>query len=165
MPSQPRRSRPRTGVRATTRPSGARGSRSWPRNRPLRGGWASRSPVMAVTATCALSRRRSRLEAADRSLRLIVEAEGARFPLTVDPVFVHEAELLGHGDPVPPADAMFGSSVSVSGDTVVAGSPLDDTTAGLEAGSAYVFVRSGTTWTVQQRLLAPDGAASDWFGS
>ena len=35
-------------------------------------------------------RLRTRLEAADRSLRLIVEAEGARFPLTVDPVFVHE---------------------------------------------------------------------------
>jgi uncharacterized repeat protein (TIGR01451 family) len=107
----------------------------------------------------------TRLEAADRGLRLIVEADGARFPVTVDPVFVHEAQLLGHGDPVPPADAMFGSSVSVSGDTVVAGSPLDNTPAGLEAGSAYVFVRSGTTWTVQQRLLAQDGAASDWFGS
>ena len=58
----------------------------------------------------------------------------------------------------------FGSSVSVSGDTVVVGAPGDDTPGGVDAGSAYVFVRSGTTWTEQQKLLAPDGAADDDFG-
>jgi hypothetical protein len=31
-------------------------------------------------------------------------------------------------------------------------------------GAAYVFVRSGTTWSQQQKLTAPDGAAGDDFG-
>jgi len=32
-------------------------------------------------------------------------------------------------------------------------------------GSAYVFTRSGTTWTEQQKLTASDAAAGDLFGS
>ena len=62
------------------------------------------------------------------------------------------------------ASDLFGGSVSVSGDTAVVGASFDDTPAGADAGSAYVFVRSGTTWTEQQKLLAPDGAAGDNFG-
>jgi hypothetical protein len=58
----------------------------------------------------------------------------------------------------------FGSSVSVAGDVLVVGAPLDDTAAGTDAGSAYVFVRSGSAWLEVQKLLAPDGAASDLFG-
>ena len=59
----------------------------------------------------------------------------------------------------------FGSSVSVSGDTVVVGAALHDTSGGGNAGSAYVFVRVGTTWSEQQKLLASDGAQGDQFGS
>ena len=57
----------------------------------------------------------------------------------------------------------FGSGMAVWGDTVVAGSGLDDELA-WNAGSAYVFVRSGTTWTQQAKLLAPDGHEHDYFG-
>src|SRR6185503_11494045 len=32
-------------------------------------------------------------------------------------------------------------------------------------GSAYVFVRNGTTWTQQQKLTASDGTANDEFGN
>jgi uncharacterized repeat protein (TIGR01451 family) len=59
----------------------------------------------------------------------------------------------------------FGTSVAITGDTIVIGAPNDDTTAGAEAGSAYVFVRSGTVWSEQQKLVASDGAAGDRFGS
>ena len=62
------------------------------------------------------------------------------------------------------ADDCFGQSVSVSGDTVVVGASGDDTAGGVDAGSAYVFVRSGTVWSEQQKLLASDGAAGDGFG-
>jgi uncharacterized repeat protein (TIGR01451 family) len=62
------------------------------------------------------------------------------------------------------ADDGFGVSVSISGDSAVAGSYLDDTAGGLDAGSAYVFVRSGTLWSEQQKLVAPDGATDDRFG-
>lgn len=58
----------------------------------------------------------------------------------------------------------FGFSVSVSGDTAVVGARLDDDL-GSDSGSAYVFVRSGVTWSQQQKLTAADGAADDWFGT
>jgi len=62
------------------------------------------------------------------------------------------------------ANDQLGSSVAVSGDTVVAGATGDTTAAGQLAGSAYVFVRSGATWTEQQKLTASDAAAFDVFG-
>jgi len=58
----------------------------------------------------------------------------------------------------------FGYSVSVSGDTILIGSCYDDDH-GTMCGSAYVFVRSEGTWTQQQKLLASDGAAFDYFGN
>ena len=33
-----------------------------------------------------------------------------------------------------------------------------------ESGSAYVFVRSGTTWSQQLKLIPSDGAEGDIFG-
>jgi hypothetical protein len=58
----------------------------------------------------------------------------------------------------------FGFSVALDGDTAVVGAPGDETAAGRVAGSAYVFLRSGTTWTEQGHLTASDGAAGDSFG-
>ena len=58
----------------------------------------------------------------------------------------------------------FGISVAVSGDTALVGASLDDVGSNTDQGSAYVFVRSGTTWTQQAKLTAADGAASDFFG-
>jgi hypothetical protein len=48
---------------------------------------------------------------------------------------------------------------------VVVGATGDDTPAGADAGSAYVYVRFGTTWIRQAKLTASDGAADDAFGS
>jgi drug/metabolite transporter superfamily protein YnfA len=70
---------------------------------------------------------------------------------------------------------LFGSSVAVSGDTVVVGAYAEDSNAAgvngnqndnsaFTAGAAYVFVRSGTTWTQQAYLKAHDTAPFDWFG-
>lgn len=58
----------------------------------------------------------------------------------------------------------FGSSVDVSCDTIVVGANGDDDNGG-DSGSAYVFTRSGSSWSQQQKLTASDGAASDYFGS
>ena len=60
-------------------------------------------------------------------------------------------------------DDNFGSSVAISGDTVVVGS-FEDDDAGFSSGSAYVFVRSGVTWSQQQKLTASDAAAFASFG-
>lgn len=58
----------------------------------------------------------------------------------------------------------FGKSVAISGDTLVVGSP-SDSGGGTPSGAAYVFVRTGTAWSLQQRLTASDVRASDQFGS
>ena len=62
------------------------------------------------------------------------------------------------------ANDWFGGSVSVSGDTAVVVAPWDDDN-GTGSGSAYVFVRSGSSWIEQDKLIASDGAAGDHFGS
>ena len=62
------------------------------------------------------------------------------------------------------AQDFFGVSIAISGDTVVAGSDWHDVTANSNQGAAYVFVRSGTTWSQQQQLTAGDGAMNDEFG-
>ena len=68
------------------------------------------------------------------------------------------------GDPVE-FDA-FGSSVAIDGDTLVVGAAGRDIgpTSG-NHGAAYVFVRSGTTWTLQQELTASDAGGGFVFGS
>jgi hypothetical protein len=58
----------------------------------------------------------------------------------------------------------FGNAVAISGDTVIVGTWLDDTEV-FDQGSAYVFTRSGSTWSEQQHLLASDGDFGDWFGN
>ena len=62
------------------------------------------------------------------------------------------------------ADDLFGRSVSVSGDMAVVGADGDDDN-GMDSGSAYIFVRSGSIWSEQAKLTASDGAADDRFGS
>ncbi len=56
----------------------------------------------------------------------------------------------------------FSWSVSLSGDTALIGSPFDDDQGG-DSGSAYVFTRSGTTWTQQAKLLRSDGGSGEGF--
>jgi len=62
----------------------------------------------------------------------------------------------------------LGESVSISGDgsTAIVGARLDDDNGQSNSGSAYIFVRSGGTWTQQQKLTAgTDAGANDWFGT
>ncbi len=62
-------------------------------------------------------------------------------------------------------DDKFGFAVSISGDYALVGAyGNDDPTQGVDAGSAYIFHRTGSEWLEQEKLLASDGAASDNFG-
>ncbi len=54
----------------------------------------------------------------------------------------------------------FGSCVSVGGDTILVGARSKDSF----KGGAYVFLRSGTTWTEQSKLAPADSATGDNFG-
>ncbi len=69
----------------------------------------------------------------------------------------------------------FGCSVAVSGDTLVAGAKYEDSSAtgvngdqadnsAPESGAAYVFVRSGISWSQQAYLKAANTGSDDQFG-
>jgi hypothetical protein len=72
------------------------------------------------------------------------------------------------------AGDVFGSSVSISGNTVVVGAPWEDSSStGIDStpnelanasGAAYVFVRSGATWSQQAYLKSSNSNAFDQFG-
>lgn len=60
--------------------------------------------------------------------------------------------------------AQFGYAVAVSGNTMVVGARFDGTTAA-SAGSAFVYVLSGTNWTQQAgmpELFGRRGAVLNW---
>jgi hypothetical protein len=69
----------------------------------------------------------------------------------------------------------FGWSVAIDGDTLVVGAPKEDGSGvnvdppsddnALDSGAAYVFVRSGTTWTQQAYLKASNTDGGDDFGN
>jgi hypothetical protein len=71
--------------------------------------------------------------------------------------------------PDPVVGDQFGGSVSISGDGsyAIAGVPRDDGPGGPtypDYGSAYIFSRSGSTWTLQSNITAPDAATQASFG-
>jgi hypothetical protein len=70
--------------------------------------------------------------------------------------------------PSPRREAYFGSAVSISGDTLIAGAPGEPETSAGEfdhnAGAAYVFVRNGTSWSQQARLRLNNGLGGSFFG-
>ncbi|MFQ5805441.1 MAG: S8 family serine peptidase [Phycisphaerae bacterium] len=74
--------------------------------------------------------------------------------------WVQEAKLLASDGA---AYDDFGTSVAISGNTVVIGAFLDDDN-GFNAGSAYVFRFDGSGWVQEPKLLASDGGAEDFFG-
>lgn len=58
----------------------------------------------------------------------------------------------------------FGTSVAIRGDTALVGAYLANAGTTNRAGAAYVFTRSGTTWTQQARLVAADPSTDGYFG-
>jgi hypothetical protein len=94
------------------------------------------------------------------TLTLHVRDEGASWPVTVDPWIVTQEALLQPS--VLAAGDRLGQSVAFDGDTALLGAYRTEPN---NAGTAYVFVRSGTTWTEQARLTGLDTSAVDRFGS
>lgn len=72
-----------------------------------------------------------------------------------------QAELLA---PDAVANDLFAGSVAIWGDTAVVGADNVTVSGDVRRGAAYVFVRSGATWSFQAKLTAPDGAQDDHFG-
>ena len=57
----------------------------------------------------------------------------------------------------------FHCAIDADGDTAIVGAYSQDT-GGAEAGAAYIFTRSGTTWSQQAKIQASNKGASDEFG-
>ncbi|HZF38328.1 MAG TPA: hypothetical protein VE715_05875, partial [Blastocatellia bacterium] len=104
----------------------------------------------------------ARMRLAGDQLKLEVSDEAAVYPLTIDPTLAQQAKLTA--DDAAETDS-FGASVAIDGDTAVVGAPNDDTAAGIDAGSAYIFVRSGTSWNLQAKLTGSQAQAGDTFGA
>lgn len=79
-----------------------------------------------------------------------------------------KASNTGEGD-------KFGDPVAISGDTIVVGTPTEDSSAtgvngnqgnnsAADAGAVYVFTRSGETWSQQAYLKASNTDPGDLFG-
>jgi len=66
--------------------------------------------------------------------------------------------------PPPNWSDFFGWSLSLSGDSLLVGAPEVFNQMFGPVGGAYVFVRSGDTWSQQQELLPADGFNFDWVG-
>jgi len=64
------------------------------------------------------------------------------------------------------AHAYFGAACAISSDgtRAIVGAYADDATGGADSGAAYVFTRSGTSWSEEQKLVPSDSEASGWFG-
>lgn len=59
----------------------------------------------------------------------------------------------------------FGSSVSISGNYAIVGSPNDDVGANTDQGSACMYRYNGTNWVFMQKITDATGAAGDEFGT
>ena len=95
----------------------------------------------------------SRMEFSGGELALLVDDTAAVYPVTVDPLLTKETKLTASD---PAIFARFGWSVALDRDTAVVGSIFN---------AAYVFARSGGTWTLQQKITASDGIGFELFGS
>lgn len=60
--------------------------------------------------------------------------------------------------------AQFGRSVAIDGDTAIVGAWQAEPAGTFLVGAAYVFRRSGVTWTLEQKLTASNAADFRWFG-
>jgi hypothetical protein len=97
------------------------------------------------------------IEVAGSEVRLRVQDIGAVYPVVIDP-WLQVAKLTASDRS---SYAFFGGCLALSGGTAVVGASA----ASSDTGAAYVFVRSGTTWTQEAKLTASNGVPNDSFGS
>ncbi len=98
-----------------------------------------------------------------RSLTLTVADQGAKYPVTIDPIAQQayvKASNLKSGD-------RFGQSLAVSGDRAVIGALLQDGSGTIvtNCGAVYVYRRNAGAWVQEAILQASNPTAEDYFGS
>ncbi|MCC6908011.1 MAG: hypothetical protein IT430_08740 [Phycisphaerales bacterium] len=62
------------------------------------------------------------------------------------------------------ADDRLGNDIRIEGNRMVVGAQLDDHSGFVDAGAAYVYVRSGNNWVYEDKLIANSPHDGDRFG-
>ncbi len=115
----------------------------------------------------------AQMQLSGQQLSLIIDDSKARFPLTIDPSFQQQAYLKASNTQ---ANDNFGGAVAIAGNSLVVGAFGESSSAtGVNgdqsdnsangAGAAYVFTRSGNTWSQQAYLKASNTQLFSFFGS
>ena len=96
------------------------------------------------------------------SERFVASQEQAKFMVPKEPIIVAPTDP----EAVVETDDYFGYAVAISqdGNTALVGAPQDDTL-GKNTGAAYVFTRTGVSWTRQAKLMAYDPIPNMHFGA
>jgi hypothetical protein len=114
----------------------------------------------------------AKMGAEGNSIWIEVDDRDATYPVTIDPTITQQAYLKASNTG---AFDLFGRSVAISGETVVVGAYQESRNAtgvngdqtnnsAIDSGAAYVFVRSGGTWSQQAYLKASNTGEFDQFG-
>lgn len=77
--------------------------------------------------------------------------------------WVEQAKLTGPDSA--PGDQFMEVALSGDGNMALVGAGNADCAAGSNCGAVYFYVRTGTSWSFQQKLTASDAGAGDAFGS
>ncbi len=103
---------------------------------------------------------RSWLELHGGRVLVRVDTRGARFPVRIDPLIQQGAKLTGKEET---GEGRFGLSVALSadGNTALIGGSTDNK----GIGAAWVFTRSGLTWTQQAKLTGKEETGEGHFGA
>ena len=79
--------------------------------------------------------------------------------------WVQQAKLTPTDGPMAGDFTAYGASLAISGNTAVVGANAKDTTAGTDAGAAYVFERDAAgVWSQRAKLEAAGATPNDQFG-
>jgi hypothetical protein len=131
-------------------------------------GWTEQAIVRAATPT-ADSYLGRRIALAGETLLASADMEapsgansGAAYVFTRSGATWGQQQRLVASDGV--AGARFGWGVALAGDTAVVGAHGVSVGGATNAGAAYSFQRSGTTWSQQQKLTAADASTNAEFG-
>ncbi len=102
---------------------------------------------------------RSWLQLVKGHVLIRLDDRGAVYPLRVDPL-IQQGEKLTGGEEI--GKGFFGVSVALSsnGDTALIGGEDDDS----GIGAAWVFTRSGSTWSQQAKLTGGEEVGKAYFG-
>ncbi|PZR73394.1 MAG: hypothetical protein DLM73_10790 [Chthoniobacterales bacterium] len=94
----------------------------------------------------------ARMEASadGREIALLVEDEGARYPIVIDPIMAALEKKLD-ANPNVQTDARFGFAVAIDGERAVVGAWREDVGSSADVGVVYTFTRSGNTWSLFSR--------------